>query len=380
MSATMPDRLKLSSLGSRLGSGTRRYLIAVGVPTLLVLVYLSLFAADGYVSRAQVMVEHENSPGLAAAAEMTLGALSLGNSSTRQDALVVQTFMQSRAMLDHLEKELGLRAHYTAGVVDPWGRLSSDASEEEFLDYFRSHLTVDVDDATNVVDVEYVAYDAEFARRVMQTIVRRSETFVNDIGQHLAREQLSFVSGEVAKAHQRVQDASRELILLQRKYDLFSPEKESESTGLILSGLNQELSKQRVELKSLSAYLNARAPEVQAVKARIEAFESQIADEQRKLVGGEGGGLNDALLAYQDAQVNVTLAGEVYKAALGSLEATRLDALRKVKYLIALSAPSLPDEAEHPRIWYWTATIFVFLNLLYFVAGLVIATIEDHRE
>ncbi|MDP9142590.1 MAG: hypothetical protein M3O62_17600 [Pseudomonadota bacterium] len=376
MSVTILDRLKLSTLRPT----TRRYLIAVGLPTLLTLFYLALFAADGYVSRAQVMVEHESTPGLAAAAEMTLGALSLGSQSTKQDALVVQTFMQSRAMLNYLEKEVGLRAHYSASGVDFWGRLSADASEEDFLEYFRKRLTTDVDDATNVIDVEYVAYDAEFAERVARLIVKRSETFVNEIGQHLAREQLSFVNAEVEKAHQRVQDTSRALILLQRKYDLFSPEKESESTGLILSGLNQELSMQRVELKSLSAYLNPKAPEVRVAQARIEALESQIAGEQRKLVGGDSSGLNDALLAYQDAQVNVTLAGEVYKAALASLETTRLGALRKVKYLVALSEPSAPDEAEHPRIWYWTATIFVFLNLLYFVAGLVIATIEDHRE
>ncbi len=376
MSGTFLDRIRFSSLRP----ATRRYLIAVGAPTLLTLIYLSVFAADGYVSRAQVMVEHESTPGLAAAAEMTLGALSLGSTSTKQDALVVQTFMQSRAMLNYLEKELGLRAHYSAGGVDVWGRLSADASEEDFLDYFRKRLTIDVDDATNVIDVEYVAYDAEFAQRVAQLIVKRSETFVNEIGQHLAREQMTFVNAEVEKAHQRVQDTSRALILLQRKYDLFSPEKESESTGLILSGLNQELSMQRVELKALQAYLNPKAPEVQVAKARIEALEAQIAGEQRKLVGGDGSGLNDALLAYQDAQVNVTLAGEVYKAALASLETTRLDALRKVKYLVAISEPSAPDDAEHPRIWYWTATIFVFLNLLYFVAGLVIATIEDHRE
>lgn len=376
MSLALFDSIK----GSVARPKTRRYLLWVGLPTLLVFLYLALLAADGYVSRAQVMVEHENNAGLAAAAEMTLGALALGSSSTKQDALVVQTFMQSRAMLDYLEKEIGLRAHYSADGVDSWGRLSKTATEEEFLEYFRRHLTIDVDDATNVIDVEYVAYDAEFAQRVARLIVKRAETFVNDIGQHLAREQLGFVNGEVEKAHNRVQDASRELILLQRKYELFSPEKESESTGLILSGLNQELSKQRVELKALSAYLNPKAPEVQVVKARIEALENQIAGEQRKLIGGESSGLNDALLAYQDAQVNVTLAGEVYKAALASLESARLEALRKVKYLVALSEPSLPDEAEHPRVWYWTATIFVFLNLLYFVAGLVIATIEDHRE
>lgn len=372
-----PPMEKLRALATR--PRMRRYLGIVVGPTLLVLAYLGLIASEGYVSRAQVLVEHENNAALAAA-ELTLGALSLGGQSSKLDALVVETFMQSRTMLEYLDRELDLRGHFSSPDVDLLSRLPDDASGEEFLEYYRDHLTTYVDEETYVVEVEFVAHDPAFAQQVVEKLVRRAEFFVNDVSQQLAREQLAFVNGEVEKANDRFKKASREMIGLQREYDIFSPEKETEATGTILSALMQELSKQRIEHKALSAYLTPQAAEVRAARARIKALEDQIEQERRTLVGGDGSGLNDTLLAYQDAQLNLTLAGEIYKTALATLESTRLDAARKVKHLVSLSAPSLPDADERPRVAYWTLTAFVLLNLVYFVVGLIVATIEDHRE
>ena len=356
-----------------------RYLAVVIGPTLIALAYLTLIASDGYVSRAQVMVEHDNSAA-AAAAEITLGMLSFGGQSSKLDALVVETFMRSRSMLEHLDSKLGLRSHFSSTEVDLIGRLEADASQEDFLEYYRDRLVSAVDDSTYVLSLEFVAFDPEYAQKVTTELVARAEQFVNEVSHHLAREQLAFVSGEVDSAQARVKKASRDLISLQRKYEIFSPEIETEATGTILGALMQELASARTERSALLAYLNPKAVEVAAVSARIEALEQQIAAERARLVGGDDPGLNDVMLAYQDAEVELKLSSEIYKTALATLEATRLDAARKVKYLVSLSAPSRPDSVERPRVLYWVATIFVILNLAYFVMSLIVATIQDHRE
>ncbi|WP_370307121.1 hypothetical protein [Sinimarinibacterium flocculans] len=356
-----------------------RYLVVVVVPSLLALAYLGIVATDGYVSRAQVMIEHDNSAA-AAAAEITLGMLSIGGQRSKVDALVVETFMRSRTMLEHLDSTLDLRGHFSAPDVDLISRLDADASREDFLDYYRDRLVTAVDDNTYVLSIEFVAHDAEYARKVTDELVRRAEQFVNEISHHLARQQLEFVSAEVDRAHERLRGASRALISLQREYAIFSPQAETQATGTIVGGLLQELAAARTERNALLAYLNPKAAEVATVTARIEALERQVADERARLVGSDDPGLNDVMLAYQDAEVELTLASEIYKTALATLEATRLDAARKVKYLVSLSAPSLPDSVERPRTLYWAFTLFVVLNLAYFVMSLIIATIQDHRE
>lgn len=354
-----------------------RYVGVVLAPTLLVLLYQALIASDGYISDAQVMVEHETPM---PAPELAIGNL-LGSTPTKTDALVVKTFMESRAMLEHLEETLDLRAHFRSKDIDPWNRLAPDATREEVLAYYLDHLEVTVDQESYILNIAFVAYDPAFAQQVTQELVARSESFVNNISQHLAREQMQFVQGEVERAHGELKKASREMVDLQQQYEVLSPESESEAAGTILAGLLQELAKQRTQLKALTSYLNSGASEVVQTRQKIAALEEQIAQERAKLVGDEGyEGLNELMLAYQDAEVNLKVATEVYQSAIGTLETTRLETARKAKYLVSVSAPGLPDEAEHPRILYWTSTVFVFLNLAYFVLGLIIATVRDHRE
>lgn len=377
----------MAALNFSLDGKLQRYLALVGLPTLLVFAYLGLVAADGYVSRAQVMVEQDSPLGAGSGAELALGLLSVGGGATKRDVLVVQNYMSSRTMLEDLDAALGLRGHFSGAAVDWFGRLDAEASEEDFLEYYQKHLTLTIDEESMILGIEFVAYDADFAQAVTRHLVSRAEAFVNEVSRYLAREQLDFVQAEVNKAQERLKQASREMITLQRRSEVFSPEAEAEALGQILAGLEVELSKQRTQLKALSGYLNPNAPDVVSTRQRIAALEAQVEQERARLVGGRGdeqtlagGGLNDLMLSYQDAQVDLKLATEIYQTALATLESTRLDAARKVKYLVSVDEPSRPDSAEKPRVAYWTATIFVFLNLAFFVFNLIVATIQDHRE
>ena len=357
----------------------KRYFLLVAVPTLVALLYLGVFASDGYVSRAQVIVQQDASLA-AAGAELALGLLSVGGGKSKQDALLVQDFMRSRTMLDYLDRELNLRAHFSSADVDPLSRLDPEAPAEEFLEYFRDHLIVSIDNDSLILEVEFFAFDPVFAQDVGQKLIERSETFVNDVSQKLAQGQLAFVEKEAEKANERVKQATRAMIALQRRTEVLDPQQEAEAMAQILAELEIELAKQRTQIKAMSGYLNSTAPDMVAARQRIAALEEQLEQERDRLVGTSSKGLNDLMLTFQDAQVEARLAAEVYKTALATLESTRLDAVRKVKYLISIDTPNLPDSAEMPRVLYWTVTIFAFLNLIYFVGGLIVATIQDHRE
>lgn len=359
-------------------SRLRRYAVAVALPTLIVWAYLGLVATEGYVARAEILIEHDDS---ATVPSVDLGLLSIGSESDKLDALVVQTYMRSRAMLAELDAELDLRGHFASTDIDPWQRLGAGETAEGFLDYYRALLETEVDPESFVISVAYTAYDAAFAQAVVAALLRHAEQFVNAISRQMADEKLRFIRQEVDAAQVRLKAATRELIALQRQTDVLSPEQETTAAGQILGGLLAELARQRTELRALQNFLNPDAPEVALTRQKVRALEEQIEDERERLVGADGaGGLNDLWLRYQDAEVNLTLTQEVYKNALASLETTRLDAARKAKFLVALSPPLQPEEAERPRTAYWTLTVFVFLNLVYLVAGLLLATIRDHRE
>lgn len=356
----------------------RRYSISVLLPTLLVCLYLALFASDGYISRASFLIE-QDSPSVAGA-EMALSLLNLSSGPSRQDTLIVGAFFKSRDLLEDLQQSLDLRTHFSSGKRDLITRLDASASRDEFLDYYKKHLHTEVDEESKIMTVQFTAYDPLFANQVVEELVRRGEAFVNQVNQKLAQEQLSFVSKEVDKAAKRLRTATSEMLVLQRKNDILSPQKETEAFAEILMELEAELSRQQTELKALSSYLTPSAPDIVAAEQRIDALQKQVIQERERMVGGQREGYSDVMLAYQDAEVNLRLASELYKSALASLETTRLEAARKAKYLIPIDSPSRPEEAELPRVGYWTGTVFVIFNLIYFVTGLVAATIQDHRE
>jgi len=353
------------------------YFAVVLVPFLVLLVYFGLIASDGYLSRSQLIVERDAQ---SAAAGLDIGAFGLTGNAAQTDALLIKEFILSRAMHQYLESTLQWRQHYQSDSLDWVSRLSVRDSEEDAYEYFTDHVKVQVDAESSVIDLDVAAYEPAMAKKFTDAIVKRSEEFVNEIARQMAREQMAFVQSEVDQAAKRMQEASDELIRLQREYKIFSPAAESESASRIVAELQAELAKQRTEIKALSAYLSSAAPDLIVAKKRMAAIEQQIAQERKRQVGGNEDGVNDLMLRYQAAQLDAQLTADLYQAGLKSLEMIRIDASRKRKYLIRIAAPNLPDEAELPYRARYLLAAFVFLNLGYFLANLVVAVIKDHRD
>ncbi|RZO83899.1 MAG: sugar transporter [Oceanococcus sp.] len=356
----------------------KRYLALVLGPTALALLYLGLIASDGYVSRASFLIE-QDSPSMSGG-DMALSLLNLGGGPSRQDTLVVDAFLRSRTLLEQMQSSLDLRGHFSSDERDLFSRMDAEASQEDFLEFYRKHLHTLVDEESQIMTVEFTAHDPEYAHKVVSELVRQGEQFVNKINQSLAEEQLTFITAEVDKAATRLRQATVEMLALQRKNDVLNPQQETAAVAQILAGLEAELTRQQTELKALSGYLNPSAPDIVATKQRIDALQAQVAEERRRMVGEGRDEFSKLMLDYQNAEVNLRIAGELYKSALTSLETTRLDAVRKAKYVIPVDRANVPDSAELPRVGYWTVTVFVLLNLMYFVSGLIVATIQDHRE
>lgn len=354
------------------------YVLAVLLPTLLLALYYLLICTDRYVSEARLIVERDGS---AATSPIALGVLSLGGNQSELDVQLVKSFIESRAMLDHLDQTLALRAHYGSADVDWFSRLSPGASQEAFFEHYLDHISVDFGPAALTLDLSVQGFERDYAQQLASAIAQRAERFVNDIGRGLAREQVAFVKTEVDAANQRLQETSAALRALQDSNRLLSPEVETQSVSAVIAGLQQQLANQRTQMKVLLSYLSSSAAEVVAVRKQITALESQIAQERAKQVRvGPSSSLNQLTLRFQESQLDLQIATDMYQAGLKSLEAAKLDASRKVKHLVMVSPPTRPDASLQPRRFYNVASTFMVLNLLYWVGTLLLAAIRDHRE
>lgn len=366
-------RLAQSSLKQSLKLGSFQWVVACFA---LAAVYFILVASDRYVSRAELTVKQADQIKMLPDA---LSMLGLGGSN-HQDILLIQDYIKSADLLDKLDKKLGLKAHYQSHDVDYFSRLPSNVSREKFLKYYREHLTLRLDDASGVLTIELQAFDPVYGQRVVSLMLKEAEGFINKLGHQVALEQLAFVEKEVDRAYQRVQAEKSKVLDFQNNHHLISPESTSSARLGVVSQIEAQLAQQQAQLKQLQSYMKPTAPAVISVQARVDALTMQLAQEQGRLTGTDKDAMNEVTARYMDVQTQATLAADLYKTGLISLEQARIEAYRKLKHLLVISQPTLAEDAEYPRRLYNLATIGVLLCLLYGLIVMGLATLREHQD
>lgn len=357
----------------------RLKLALIAAPMAIAVVYLFIFAAERYVSQSIVTVrqanqEPSNVPGIA----MVLGGI---NPPSREDTLYLQQYIHSLEMLKRLDAQLDLRAHYEAERLDPLYRLYPGTSQEWFLEYYRSRVHVLFDDKASLLSVSVEGFEPAYAKRVADAILTESERFVNAFSQRIAREQLRFAEQELERAGQRLQQSKAKVVEFQTRHKLLDPAAQAQASGTLMAELQGALARQEAELRNLRSYLQEDSYQVQALRGQIDALRKQLEAERLRSTGsGSSERLNELAAQFRDLTLQAGFAEDAYKLALSAVENTRIDATRKLKSLVVIEPPTLPEEPLYPRRFYNLATLFIVCCLVYAVTRLVVATIRDHQE
>ncbi len=358
----------------------RLKLVIIGVPMLLATVYLTLIAADRYVSESVVALQQSSNPlpdiGGAALLLSGLGAPS------REETMFLRDYMQSLGLLKSLDAELGLRKHFESEKLDLLARLWGSSSQERFLNYFRDRVTVTVDDVSSTLTVRVQGFDAAFAQRLNLAILKAGERFVNEMSHSLAREKLRFSEQEIARARDGLQRAKAEVLAFQSKNGFLNPLVQAQASSVLAAQLQASISTAQADLRGLRTFQTDDSFAVKALQAQIKAAQTQLELEKARATGS--GDKQDHLgamaLEFEGLRMKSEFALDAYKVALLAEEGARMDSTRKVKSLVVIDPASLPETAEYPRRLYDLATVLVVCLLLYGAARLIIATIREHQD
>ena len=348
----------------------------VVVVFLLACLYYTSIASDRFVSEAKVIIRQADPM---RTLPDSLALLGLGGSNN-QDTLVVQEYLRSLDMLKSLDERLALKKHYQSHSADWFSRLADDATQEEFLNYYQDHLTLSLDNSSGVLTIQIQAFTPEYAQQILQVMLEKSERMINHLGHKVAGEQLRFVEQEIQRTHTRLQDSRGKVLEFQNQHQLLNPEIQTQAVQVVINELGGDLVRQQAELKRLTSFMNPTAPEVIAMRDRIDALSRQLEQEKQRLTGKQAPALNEVTADFQTYQVQAELATDLYKTGLVSLEQARVEAYRKLKFLLVVAEPEKAESALYPRRAYNLATIGVVLCLLYGLVVMVLATIREHQD
>jgi capsular polysaccharide transport system permease protein len=345
-------------------------------------IYFALFAADRYVSISVVGLRASTgeSVALAGVAQLLTGVSAPG----REDTYFVRDYMTSLGLLNRLDQHLKLRTHYASAWRDPLFRLWGWKSQEDFLDYYRSRVTVDFDDVSSEITLRVEGFDPDFAHRLNSAILAESEHFVNEYSHRIARENLAFAEAELERASSRLQRAKADLLSFQNKNQLLDPTAQAQASGALTADLQVQIAKAETDLRGLRAYLNEDAPQVTTLNTQLQSLKEQLGLERRRSTTGDNDKrserLNGLAIEFQGLQLQAEIALDTYKGALTAVEAARIESTRKLKSLVVVEPPSTPERAEYPRRWYNLLALLLGSVVLLAIVRMILATIREHRD
>ena len=358
----------------------RGLILCVALPLIMVSGYYLFGVSDRYVSAAQLIVK-DNSSGQGMSS--TLGFLVPGMGGDTQDAFLVVNYIQSLDMAQYLDQELGLSDYFKSDSYDVFSRLAADASQEDYLEYYRNHIGIGHDEATGIITIEMQAFEPAFAQQLVETVIRKSEDFVNAISNQLADKQVSFVRRELELAQGKLRTSKQEILDFQNRNQVVSPEEMTKGISAIIQGLEARLAESRAKLTAAKTYLHTGSSQVVSLQAEIDSLQQQIEAEKVRLVGvsDENGDqrLNSLNAHFQNLQLDLQFSMDAYQASLTALETARMEASGKLKHLMVISQPSVAEDAEYPHKIYNLVSLAVILLMLYGIGKMLVASIRDHR-
>jgi len=351
--------------------------IVVFIPLLVFAFYQIVWASPRFQSQAQVIVQQ---PDGMATMDASLAILSgIGVDASNTDTELVGSYIYSSDMLSFLEKELGLREHFINGGGDFFSRLHSWSSKEDFLAYFKKYVTVEINEKSHVISIYSQGFSSEFSFKLNKAIVERAEWFINDIGHQLANEQVRFIRKEFELVEKKLEAAKKNLLSFQEKYNLLDPQTEGAAMQQIAYSIEGEIANKETQLKVLLGIMTEDASEVVKLKNEIRGLKLQLSKERQRLSKNDENNhsVSEILSKYTDYKIQAELALEAYKSSQISLEKSRIEAYRQLKYLIVVERPTLPDSSAYPEVIYNIALLASILLLLFGIGNIVVSTIKE---
>lgn len=357
----------------RLGYRSVLFILLFIAPLVVLSIYLIRFATDRFHSEATISITQDTN----STTSLDLTVLGLPAIADDKDALTLVTFINSIDMLQHLDTELQLRQHYSDTAIDWWTRLPPEASLEDFHDYMQHFIVVEYDTTTRLINIHVQAFSRDYAQKVVNAILARSQTFVDNLNARVTTEQTRFFENQLQMSEARVREAKNQLLEFQRENQLLTTDTEAAMISANISTLDRMLIAKQGELTTKRRELNENSPVIQVLKAEIETLTQQIAQEKRRLTGGAGG-VNELDVRFREIQFNLEFVENIYKSNLTQLERARLEAVQRLKYLIVITRPSLADASLYPDRPYIIITAMLVLLMIYFVISLLVAIIREH--
>jgi capsular polysaccharide transport system permease protein len=257
---------------------------------------------------------------------------------------------------------------------------SKEEPMEYFHQYYLKRVDIYLDDYSGVLVINASAFDPKTAQAITQTLLKEGERQMNNMGQRLATEQVKFIEKQVVDLSQRLEKARTAVLNYQDKEGLISPTATVESISSVIAKLKSELASLSAQKNTLASFQSPKSSQMLQLSSQIKAVKSQIQLENNKLTATQGTALNKITADYETLKLKAQFAQEMYSNGLATLEATRVEAARKLKQVSVLQAPTLPEYSIEPNRLHKIVVYSLFILMFTLIFNLMLLIVREHKD
>lgn len=366
----------MEGFSSRAMHSLRRYRWFAGLvlaPTLVTIIYMTLFAANQYESEARFLVRSQGAPTTSVLGQV-LGAAAAPSS---EEANGVVSFLRSHDAVRRLSKDVDLVAIWRRNGLDFLNGVKARPREEELTRYYEKRVGAVLNSGTGIVTLKVRTFRPEDSKIIADRLLAYSEELVNRFSSRAEADALRVARDEVARMEGRVTDLSGRVSQFRDQSRTLDATSSARVVTEVVGGLEASLAKARAEMAAMRTYLRPGSPRLVEQETRVAALQAQLGSQRGRLAGG-GGSLVATVGGFERLGVEREFANRGYASALTSLEAARLNAQRQHVYLIRVVEPNLPQKSTIPRRLYTVLLVFGGLLLAYGIAWVISVGVREH--
>jgi capsular polysaccharide transport system permease protein len=357
------------------------FFLLVLAPLCGIVFYLWTYANDQYISTTGFTVRSQET---SSANDLLGGLAQFAGGTVASDSDILYEFIQSQEMVEAVNREVDLRAHYTSVWPDDWVfGLWPDSTMEDLVWYWHRIVGISYDSGTGLMEVTALAFDPDVAQSITRAILRESQDRINELNVQAREDALRYALADLQEAQADLKAAREALTSFRTRTRIVDPEADIQGRMGVMNNLQQQLAEALIEYDLLRTTSNPTDPRLTKAQQRIDVIRERIQIERQTFAsnntdtGAVGEDYPTLIAEFERLSVDREYAELTYTSALTALSSARDDAARQSRYLATYISPTRAEEAEYPQRFVLSALAGLFLLLSWAILSLIYYSIRD---
>lgn len=333
------------------------FIVSLGLPILLSILYFGGLAANRYQAEANFVVRNSKTLSLGAIAGMSQTA---SVSQVTEDAKVVREYMMSRDVVNDIKTVTNLRDALGLPTLDLIWRfppLFFSSSDEHLYRHLRRLVSIEIDSTNGISTLKVQAFRAEDARQIAKEMLAHSERLLNRLNQRGLRDALATARLNVEATRAAALQAHKALNDFRLRNIVVDPTRIFQIAHETLLELAKASALAAAQLDDLYS-ISPGAPQIASLKSRIAALDAQAFMERKRLTAENSRIISD----YERLVLEREFAESSYVSAIAAMRAAQFDTSRQHLFLEVINGPAVSDLPAYPhRLWGISAVCFISL-------------------